>query len=146
MAIAGKIEQLLLAAFQRSKRWLLCNQFHRRESGQRVPRAIDILPVCRAQVRFVEPASSLLRQDARQALAVQIGPAVVRAIKSVRKVLQALGIDIPNCFVNGCGRIVELQKWQRFQKITASAVDGGAGLRCRHKVGIKRLARVIRRL
>ncbi len=112
-AVSGKVHQLLAASAECGQRRLTRDQLHRAQLGQRDLRAIDGLLIGRAEIGFVEPTPTLFAKNAGQTFAVQIGPAIMRAINSVREILQALWVNVSNGLIDFCLGVFELERRKR---------------------------------
>src|SRR6266571_3027046 len=100
-----------------------------------------------AETGLVVPGIPLFGEDARDAFAVQIDPLILRPIESVRKVLQTVGIDLPDFVAHLDLRVFELDGWHRLLEIAAvrstdkAALGHGGDERCDRALLILELGR-----
>ena len=83
---AVEIEQLLSAAPKCGKRWRTPDLLHRRKSGCRRRRAGFAFGVDWAEIAFAVPASTLLGEEARYALSVEVNPSMAGAVETLRQI------------------------------------------------------------
>ena len=60
------------------------------------------------------------RQDAGDAFPIQVYPLVRFVVQSKGQVFQALGVDLPNIFMDDCLAVLEFERWQGTLQITVS--------------------------
>jgi hypothetical protein len=134
------------SALEGGDRRLLRHERNGRESRQRHFLAVDDSLVGCAQIRLVEPSAALLREKALQSLAVEIDPAVLRAVGAVRQILEARFVDLTHRFVDRRGAELEFERRQRGRNVSADAIAAIAGVRHRDQKGIDRLGGISERL
>ena len=124
LAVAGQVDDLLAAPAQVRQRGLGGDEPGggkvrgtgvpgQRRAGQSPGGRRDRIGVKAAQVALVEPALSLLGQDARDALAVQVQPLVLRAVEPYRQILQAFGVDEMDRLVHPGPAVLEFERGER---------------------------------
>jgi hypothetical protein len=90
LTVTGQVHQL--GAGSQSDVGIEGDGFERREPGFDGFAAIRLLFRDRAEVALVEPSAGLLGEDARNALAVQVGPSVGAVIEADGQVVEALRV------------------------------------------------------
>ena len=81
-----------------------------------------------AEVALVEPGARLLGEDAGDALAVQVGPLVGRAVQADGQVLQACRIDLFHRVLDDGLGVLELDRRQAALQVAAAfALVAGLG-------------------
>ncbi len=119
----------MLAAHKSGERRKASDHLDRGKLWQSERAAVLGLQIRGTQVGFVEPCARLLGENALQAFAVKVGPAVMRAIEAVGQILQAQAVDIADTLVDFRIRVLEFERGHGRMDVPALAVAAVAGLR-----------------
>ena len=87
--------------------------------------AILLDPIYRAEIALIEPSVGLLRQDSRQAFALEIDPLVGLAVESFGEILNALRVELAHRRIDRRRRIGKLKRRQRARKMGAVLLAPG---------------------
>ena len=126
LAVAGQVHELRAAA--QGDVGFEGDDFERGELRLHLFPAVRQLVRDRAEVALVEPGAGLLGEDAGDAFAVQVGPAVGAAIQADGKVLQALRIHVLHRVLHDGFGVLELDGRQA-ARVVAAVAAAIAGLR-----------------
>ncbi len=110
LTVASEIKKLWPPPTQGGERGLPSDYPDRTEARRWRFLAILDPEVDGTQVTLVKPTPGLLGQDARETFAIQIHPLVARTVETVRQIFEALGVDLPDRFVDGRLAVFEFQR------------------------------------
>src|SRR5262249_23755432 len=79
--------------------------------------SLDLPEAALSHVRLVEPGPGLFRQDARDALAVEINPPIAGTVEAFGQVYETRSVELAHLFLDDRLAVLELDRWQRLLEI-----------------------------